>query len=302
MKVSTINYCYYQNGIAKNNSHKGINIHGKTNLQGRTSFKGVKMVATDIDGTILIPGRASFTDRVKTCIDNLCKKNIKVVLVSGRMNAVMQRFNKELHLDTPICSYQGGLVTQGNNILYEKYLTSKQTEDILSWAKQENIHINLYNNDILYAQEENPTIQKYYDKFHTKYQIKDFGGIKKNKVNKLLAIDYDNPSRIDRYESELSKAFPDINIVKSNPYHLEFSSKEASKYCAVKFLQKYWGLKTDEILTIGDQNNDIALLEAGGIKVAMGNATDKLKKCADYVTKSVDNDGFSFAMEKYCNL
>ena len=69
----------------------------------------------------------------------------------------------------------------------------------------------------------------------------------------------------------------------------------------VEFLQKHWGLKKEEILTIGDQNNDIALLQAGGIKIAMGNATDELKEIADYITDSVFNDGFVKAIDKFCN-
>ena len=69
----------------------------------------------------------------------------------------------------------------------------------------------------------------------------------------MLAIDYDNPERISRFEKELPSLFPDLYIVKYTPYFLEFSNKEASKYCAVKFLQKYWNLKDEEILTIGDQ-------------------------------------------------
>ena len=118
----------------------------------------------------------------------------------------------------------------------------------------------------------------------------------------MLAIDYNNPERIDRLEKELPSIFPDIYIVKSTPYFLEFSNKEASKYCAVKFLQKHWALKDEEILTIGDQNNDIALLKAGGIRVAMGNATEELKKCADFITDTVYNNGFVKAMEKYCGI
>ena len=59
-------------------------------------------------------------------------------------------------------------------------------------------------------------------------------------------------------------------------------------------------LKKEEILTIGDQNNDIALLQAGGLKIAMGNATDELKKIADHITDSVYDDGFVRAMEKFC--
>ena len=67
-------------------------------------------------------------------------------------------------------------------------------------------------------------------------------------------------------------------------------------------MQNYWNIKKEETLTIGDQNNDIALLKAGGIKVAMGNATDELKSIADYITDTVENDGFVKAVEKYCNL
>ena len=113
---------------------------------------------------------------------------------------------------------------------------------------------------------------------------------------------YNNPEKINRLEKELPKVFSDLYIIKSTPYFLEFSNKEGSKYCAVKFLQKYWGIDEAETLTIGDQNNDIALLKAGGIKVAMGNATEELKSIADYVTDTVFNDGFKKAMEKFITL
>lgn len=259
----------------------------------------IKLVATDIDGTVLIP-EGEFTDRVKACVKKLKEKGIIVVLVTGRMNAAAKLIADDLELDTPVVSYQGGLVTYRNKILYERYLTETQADRILDWAKQENIHINLYNNDILYSESLCPEITRYCNNLHTKYEIKKFDEIKKDKINKLLAIDYNNPERISRLEDKMQNVFPELYIVKSTPYFLEFSNREASKYCAVKFLQKYYNLKDEEILTIGDQNNDIELLRAGGIKIAMGNATDKLKSCADYITDTVFNDGFVKAMEKYC--
>ena len=70
----------------------------------------------------------------------------------------------------------------------------------------------------------------------------------------------------------------------------------AKKSLGVEFLAKYWNLNQDEILTIGDQNNDIELLKAGGVKVAMGNATPELKECATFITDTVENDGFVKAM------
>lgn len=263
----------------------------------------IKLVATDIDGTILIP-EGEFTNSVKECIGKLCKQGIKVVLVTGRMNAAATRIAQDLGLDTPVVSYQGGLVVNNGEKLYERYLTEEQTQRILDWAgiNGENIHINLYNDDVLYSESDCYEVQRYCNNLHTEYTVRKFSEIKKDKINKLLAIDYSNPERITKYEKELQEIFPDLYIVKSTPYFLEFSNPEASKKCAVEFLQNYWGLKKDEILTIGDQNNDIALLQAGGVKVAMGNATEELKAEADYITASVYEDGFVKAMEKFCFL
>lgn len=258
----------------------------------------IKLVATDIDGTIFIPEK-DFTQGVKDCIKNLSANGVKVVLVTGRMNAAATRIAQDLGLDTPVVSYQGGLVVENGKKLYERYLTKEQTERILDWARGVNIHINLYNDDILYSETDCYEVQRYCNNLHTERTIKSFNEIKKDKINKLLAIDYSNPERITKYEKELQEIFPDLYIVKSTPYFLEFSNPEASKKCAVEYLQKYWNLKKEEILTIGDQNNDIALLQAGGIKVAMGNATNELKEIADYITESVYEDGFVTAMNKF---
>lgn len=259
----------------------------------------IKLVATDIDGTILIPEH-DFTSEVKICIKELQNKGIKVVLVTGRMNKSAMKIREKLGLNTPVISYQGSMVNDGNgNILYERRLSEAQTEKIIEWAKKEGVHINLYNDDILYSENDNEIVQRYSKNQYIDYTVKSFDEIKKDKVNKILAIDYKNPEKIDYLEKTLQEIFPELYIVKSTPNFLEFSHPEGSKYCAVKFLQKYWGLNNDEILTIGDQNNDIALLKAGGIKVAMGNATEKLKLEADYITDTVQNDGFVKAVNKF---
>lgn len=259
----------------------------------------IKLVATDIDGTLLIP-EGNFTQGVKDCVRKLCEKGIKVVLVTGRMHAAASLIAKDLNLTTPVVSYQGGLIKEGARTLYEKCITEAQAKQIIEWAKEENIHLNLYNDDILYSEKDCYEVERYCNNLHTKYTKKKFCDVNKTKVNKLLAIDYQNPDRINKYEKELPEIFPDLYIVKSTPYFLEFSNKEASKFCAVEFLQKLWGISRDETLTIGDQNNDIALLKAGGVKIAMGNATEELKTISDDITDTVFNDGFVQAMEKYC--
>ena len=71
----------------------------------------IKLVATDIDGTLLIP-EGQFTEGVKKCVQKLCQKGIKVVLVTGRMNAAASLIAEDLGLDTPVVSYQGGLINK----------------------------------------------------------------------------------------------------------------------------------------------------------------------------------------------
>ena len=259
----------------------------------------IKLIATDIDGTILIPEK-DFTEGVKSCIKELQDKGICVVLVTGRMNKSALKIREKLGLKTPLISYQGAMINDGfGNILYERQLTENQAETIIEWAKKENVHINLYNNDNLYSEKDNDIVQKYSKNQYIEYTVKPFNEIKKDKVNKILAIDYENPDKIDKLEKNLQSIFPDLYIVKSTPYFLEFSNPEGSKYCAVKFLQKHLGINESETLTIGDQNNDIELLKAGGIKIAMGNATDELKAVADYITDTVYNDGFVKAVRKF---
>ncbi len=260
----------------------------------------IKLVATDIDGTIL-GGSFQFSKAVISCVNKLTQQGVKVVLVTGRMHEAALKLAKELGLTTPIVSYQGGLIkTQDGQTLYERTLDPERAKEVIKWAKENNNHINLYMDDVLYVENDNIAIKRYTGERYIPYKVCSFDGLTIEHVNKILAIDFNDAQKVTSWVNYLSKRMPELYIVKSTPYFCEISNSEAKKSCAVEFLQNYWGLKKEEILTIGDQNNDIELLKAGGVSVAMGNATDELKKYADYVTDSVDNDGFVKAIEKYC--
>lgn len=258
----------------------------------------IKLIVTDIDGTIL-KHDYKFTQEVKDCINNLTQNGIKVVLATGRMHMATTSIIRELCLKTPIVSYHGGLIKFQNKILYEKNLNSEFAIEIIDWAKQNNIHINLYLDDELHVEKDNLTIQHYVKQGISKYTIKSFDKVKLEKINKLVLIDFEDETKVTMWTEYLAKKYSDLHIVKSTPYFCEICNKEATKAHAVNFLKDYWGLKKEEILTIGDQNNDIELLKAGGIKVAMGNATDELKELADYITDTVNNNGFVKAIERF---
>lgn len=262
----------------------------------------IKMIATDIDGTILNWELGGFTPAVKNCINKLSQAGIKVVLVTGRMHESARVMADELNLKTPIVSYQGGLIKdncENGKVYYRKDLDTQKAKEIIDWAKKNKIHINLYMDDILYVENDNEIVKKYTSIRYVNYKVCSFDSLELKNINKVLAIDYDNAEKVTEWVNYLSEKYPDLYIVKSTPYFCEISNIEAKKSNAVDFLREYWGIKKEEVLTIGDQNNDIELLKAGGIKVAMGNGTPELKEYADFITDTVSNDGFVKAVEKF---
>lgn len=261
----------------------------------------IKLVATDIDGTIL-KDNGEYSEGVKNCIANMQKKGIKVVIVTGRMYAGAKQVAEKLNLKDAIVSYQGGLIKENcltNKTLYETCIPKEDAKLVLDWAKQNNIHINLYINDILYVENDNETIQKYAKRQNLEYKVCNFNDLELDNINKILAINYNDADIVTSWVKECQQKFPHLYIIKSTPYFCEFSTKKATKACAVQFLKGYYNINNNEVLAIGDQDNDIELLKAGGISIAMGNGTEELKKYADFITDTVENDGFVKAMEKF---
>ncbi len=262
----------------------------------------IKLVATDIDGTI-VPFNGEFSDNLKKCINKLSNAGVKVVLVTGRMHSAALPLAEELGLNTPIISYQGGLIKDfDGNTLYRQDLPSEYAIEIIKWARENDVHLNLYIDDKLYVENDNDIIKYYVSGRFIDYTVCSFDDLEIKNVNKLLAIDMNNAERVTSWMNILKKQYPDLYIVKSTPYFCEIGPSNARKSFGIKFLCDMWGIKKEEVLAIGDQDNDIDLITAGGIGVAMGNGTPELKECADFITDTVENDGFVKAIEKFVTL
>ncbi len=258
----------------------------------------IKLIVTDIDGTIL-KKNFEFNQEVKDCIKRLTKDDIKVVLVTGRMHSCTEFIAQELQLDTPIVSYQGGLIKDKEQVLYKKTVNPKYAKEIINWARENNIHLNLYLNDKLYVEKEDDAIIRYASERKAQYYVASFDTLDLDHINKMLFVDFENPDKVTEYKDFLIKKYPELNFVKSMPYFCEVCNKEATKKNAVEFLKNLWQIKTEEVMASGDQNNDLSLLEAAGVKVAMGNATEELKATATFVTDTVENNGFVKAVERF---
>lgn len=262
----------------------------------------IKMLVLDIDGTIFKKDYTA-SERVKRTLRKLADDGIKVVLCTGRMYAATKSIAQELGLTTPVICYQGGLVKNffgGTETLLEKTMDTKLARDVINELKQRNVFFNLYIDDVLMVEADDPLIRQYVDARNIEYRIiGNCDDIDLTGLNKILAID-DDTKLIENLQMEMAEKYADkLYVIRSTPRFCEFSDPDATKGNAVRFLADIWGIKKEEIMACGDQDNDIEMLLAAGTKVAMGNATDTLKEIADYVTETVDNDGVPCAVVKF---
>ncbi|MGL5689126.1 MAG: HAD hydrolase family protein, partial [Weissella cibaria] len=105
---------------------------------------------------------------------------------------------------------------------------------------------------------------------------------------------------VDRWREALPQAIRDkYYIVKSTPQHLEFMHKDATKGSGLLALAELLGIDRSETMALGDQQNDLTMIEAAGLGVAMGNAVPEVKAIADVETTTQNEDGVGVAVEKW---
>ena len=119
----------------------------------------IKLIATDIDGTLLNYDR-TIPDRLPGCLENLRTKGVKVVPVTGRMYKAAVKIYNQLNFKDALISYQGGQINDNDGkIIYQKVLDSSTVRKGIKWARENNIHLQLYTNDELYAENDNDFIK-----------------------------------------------------------------------------------------------------------------------------------------------
>lgn len=259
----------------------------------------IKMVVCDIDGTIF--NGISFSQNLINCINKIRKDGIKFVIATGRTYCGAKQVVAPLNIDTPIICYQGATIhSPKGELIYEKCLSRELALDILNYLKAMDINPNIYIDDKLYCEKETSYVKRYSEFQKVPYTIVEDISTKDFKsMNKLLVID-DDTEKVKWITEKLKEKYKEkIYSRMSTSTFCEICADGISKGNAVKIVADMYGIKKEEIMGCGDQNNDIELLTCSGIGVAMGNATDTLKGFADYITDTVDNDGVVKAINKF---
>lgn len=118
-------------------------------------------------------------------------------------------------------------------------------------------------------------------------------------LQKIQMFFRDMDRRREALES-LAREFPDMAVTSSISNNIEINDRAATKGEALRFLCRYLGLEIRDTMAFGDGSNDMSMIQAAGIGVAMANADPGLKAAADFVTDTNDADGVAKAIERFC--
>ncbi len=259
-----------------------------------------KLVAIDMDGTLLTDDLEIPKDTIEV-IQKAVANGTTVTIATGRMYASAKQFAKQLNINVPLITYQGALIqeSEGDEVVYEKLIPADVSRKLIEIAEERDIHFQVYQDDLLFGAVENDHLVTYADKVKVPYKVEpDLRKLADKGFTKAIYIG--DPDYLEEMQTDLRQMFgTTAHITKSTPYFLEVTHPEANKGAALRHLAKVLDVDMSETIGIGDNYNDLELVEAAGLGVAMENAVDALKNKADFITLSNNEQGVKHVIEKF---
>ncbi len=274
---------------------------------GISTAKDIKLLVVDIDGTIA--GHSNtISQRVKQAIASTKAKGIQVAVATGRMYRSALRFHSDIGSTLPLIAYQGAWIQDPatNQILRHLPVARKMVFALLDYFEtpelRDLLSVHFYINDELYVRSLTRETKIYAKRSGIKpIAVGDLRQVLDNEPTKVLAL-CDDTEIINNLLGNLRLQYTpaELYLTKSVATFFEATNPNVNKGVAVRYLaEELLGLQADNVMTIGDNFNDVEMLEYAGIGVAMGNAPPEVQAVAQWVAPNVEHDGVAIAIEKF---
>lgn len=283
---------------------------------GQPSAGPIKLLLTDVDGT-LVTKEKCLTDRAIEAVKKLRAAGIEFAITSGRPPKGMQMLIKPLAITIPIAAFNGGLFVKPDlSIVEEHVLNQDIVEPIIQMIEAHGLAVWIYRgNDWFVHERHGAHVDR--EEWTVKFPpivVESYEG-KMDKVAKIVGVSDDLDAVLkcekavqEKYANEVHSKqsspnrdgdTPTVSAARSQPYYLDVTHLSANKGGVVLTLARMLNLKPEQIATIGDMANDVSMFKKGGVSIAMGQASDEVKKAATEVTTSSEEEGFANAVEKF---
>lgn len=248
-------------------------------MSNQLQKRDIRLIALDMDGTLL-NSNEEISEENKRVIARAKELGIHIVLSTGRNFATVHEFAEELELNSFLVTVNGGEIWDSSGNLLERNLL--QVEQIKMMWDLKNLH-----NTKFWA----ITVDKIYrNEFPDEKTIASYEWLKFG-----FDVEDDNARKIIMDELEKNK----LQVTNSSPTNLEVNPYGISKAKALEKVCERIGITMENVLSMGDSMNDIAMITSAGIGVAMGNAQEIVKEAADWITDTNDNDGVAKAIQRW---
>lgn len=269
-----------------------------------------KLICIDMDGTLLNDEKEVSEKNIKL-IKEADKKGVKIAICTGRPFSSAILYSEKLGIKTPVITANGAYIrnSEDDKVIYKSILGVENCKAILKELQEMDLCAHFHGTNFILVNDIDKISHKYLEMNETlpvEKQIKimeidnwDDTFIKyENEILKCVASDEDY-QKISKAKDIMLKTLSDVEIVSSFRDNFEIMGGGVSKGRAAEVLASYYGIDKEEVICIGDNENDLSMIEYAGLGVAMGNAEEFVKKSAQYITDTNNEDGVAKVIEKF---
>jgi Cof subfamily protein (haloacid dehalogenase superfamily) len=271
----------------------------------------IRLLVLDLDGTTVGISN-QIQPQVKQAIAAAQAKGVRVAIATGRMFQSAVRFHRDMNSTLPLLAYQGGLIKDPNTEQIYRHLTVPRSFalQLLDYFEQpdlrERLSVHFYVNDQLYVRQLTPESIAYGER--TGVKPIPVGDLRQmlapettTEPTKVLALS-DDPQIIDALLTNLRQQYTpaELYFTKSVATFFEATHPQVNKGSAVQYLaEELLQLQPQNVMAIGDNFNDLEMIQYAGVGVAMGNAPEAVKACASWTAPDVEVHGVATAIEQF---
>lgn len=272
----------------------------------------MKYIFFDIDGTLLENSKGIMKSTVEA-LEKARSNGHKLFINTGRSYAELGRGFERFNFDGLVCA-AGSYIKIGNEIILDKFIQKEKIENLISILQELNLDYGLegveftYFTDRIYKGFRKRVYealegildaeQNGYEPYHYMLQpafVRRFDDYIKNPtpIHKILVYSSDIEN-----SNELAKRIPDEFYLIIYETFAELINKGINKSTGIKEVLKYYKADIKDSIAIGDSLNDLEMLKEAGLGIAMGNANETVKSCADIIAPHILDDGIYKVLEE----
>lgn len=266
----------------------------------------MKILFVDLDDTLLNSDKTISEENI-SAIRQMVEAGNALVLCTGRPLYSVMLLAREygfIGKNYYVAAFNGGQIVDTADMkeLYHEGLERDCVKRIFEMADSKGLPVQTYTDDFVIIEKESEFIKWYTDRIRMPYKVvKCALDEVEGKPFKCVVGHIDNHALLEEFKAEIEPLLPGtVQNLFSNPHLLEFGPVTATKGVAVAVLCRLLGIDIKDSIAVGDEGNDVSMIEVAGIGVAMINGTESVKEVADVITENDNNHAaIKEVIEKY---